>query len=181
MVMRIASFDAAEFIETEEDEAFLLADAFDTGDLAHIRHVIKTIARARGMTKIASEAGVSRETLYRSLGPNGDPQMSTLFGLLRALDVRVSVVPHDHALSTEQSFAIDVKDGLKTIEDMPALDAGPPSIDLEPANDGASVKVSKHQQLTKTDVKRHEPTPQRSSISEKANRSKKPKGLKETA
>ena len=93
MASKFRPYDPAKFVDDAEDEAFLIADAFETGDLAHMRDVISTIARARGMAKIATEAGVTREALYRSLGPNGDPQMSTLFGVIRALGLRVSVSP----------------------------------------------------------------------------------------
>ena len=115
MASKIAPYDPAKFIDDAEDEAFLIADAFETGDLAHMRDVISTIARARGMSKIAVQAGVTREALYRSLGPAGDPQMSTLFGVIRALGMRVSVSP----ITSGPAYVIDLVERLsKSITDV---------------------------------------------------------------
>ncbi len=63
-----------------------------TGDAAFIRHTLNTVARARGMTQIARDAGVTREALYRALGPEGDPRMSTLLGVFEALGVKLSAL-----------------------------------------------------------------------------------------
>lgn len=84
-------FDAARYIDTPEAEAILLADAFESGDAAYIAHALGTIARARGVAQIARDAGISRPTLYKALSGDGDPKLSTLLGLLKALDVRITI------------------------------------------------------------------------------------------
>lgn len=56
-----------------------------------IAHTLGTIARTRGMTGLAREAGVSRESLYRALSENGDPQLSTLTAVLAALGLKLTV------------------------------------------------------------------------------------------
>ena len=86
-------FDASEFLESGESQAALLSDALATGDRAFIAHALGTIARARGMTQIAREAGVAREALYRSLSETGDPKLSTLLGVLNALGLTLRVAP----------------------------------------------------------------------------------------
>jgi probable addiction module antidote protein len=86
-------FDASEFLESDESQAALLSDALATGDRAYIAHALGTIARARGMTQIAREAGVAREALYRSLSETGDPKLSTLLGVLNALGLTLRVAP----------------------------------------------------------------------------------------
>lgn len=93
MSLKTTPFDVAEHLSAPEDRAFLIADAVETGDAALIRHTLNTVARARGMTEIAREAGVTREALYKALGPEGDPRMSTLFGVFRALGVKLSAEP----------------------------------------------------------------------------------------
>lgn len=84
-------FDAAPYIDTPEAEAMLLSDAFGSGDAAYIAHALGVIARARGIAQIAREAGISRPTLYSALNGEGDPKLSTLLSLLKALDVKLTV------------------------------------------------------------------------------------------
>jgi probable addiction module antidote protein len=91
MVLKTLGFDAAEYVETPDDEALFLSEALATNDPAVIAHTLGTIARARGMTRLAREAGVSRESLYRALSENGDPQLSTLTAVLAALGLKLTV------------------------------------------------------------------------------------------
>ena len=86
-------FDPAEFIGGPESEAVILADAFETGDAGYIAHALGVIARARGITETARQAGVSRPTLYAAISGDGDPKLSTLLSLLKALNVKISVEP----------------------------------------------------------------------------------------
>jgi probable addiction module antidote protein len=83
-------FDAAEFTQSEEDQQALLDDAFASGSAAYMANALGIIARARGMTAVAREAGVSREALYRSLSENGDPRLTTLLRVMRALGVTLT-------------------------------------------------------------------------------------------
>lgn len=92
MVIETTPFDPAEFITTPEGHAELLADAFDSGDAAYITNALGIIARARGMTNVAKEAGVTREALYKALSEKGDPKLSTLLGVTRALGIRLTGV-----------------------------------------------------------------------------------------
>jgi probable addiction module antidote protein len=83
-------FDAAEYLDDPESQAELLADAFESGDPNYITHALGVVARARGMTSIAKEAGVTREALYRSLSETGDPRLSTLLGVVKALGMQLT-------------------------------------------------------------------------------------------
>ena len=56
-------------------------------------HALGVGARARGMTGIAKEAGVTREALYKALSGDGDPKLTTLLGVLRALDMKITTKP----------------------------------------------------------------------------------------
>ena len=84
MSLKTKPFDAAEYLDDPESQAELLSDAFESGDAGYIAHALGVVARARGMTEIAREAGVTREALYKALTEDGDPRLSTLLGVTRA-------------------------------------------------------------------------------------------------
>ncbi|WP_137387963.1 addiction module antidote protein [Rhodoligotrophos defluvii] len=90
MPLKTIPFDAAEYLDDPESQAELLADAFETGDAAYITHALGVVARARGMTQVAKEAGVTREALYKALSEDGDPRLSTLMGVMKALGLRLT-------------------------------------------------------------------------------------------
>ena len=68
----------------------LLNDAFASGDAGYVSHALGVIARARGMTEVARGAGVTREALNKALSENGDPRLTTLLGVARALGVTLT-------------------------------------------------------------------------------------------
>ena len=80
-------FDAAPFLTTPEAQVELLNDALASGNAPYIAQALGVIARARGMSDVAREAGVTREALYRSLSDEGDPRLTTVMGVARALGV----------------------------------------------------------------------------------------------
>ena len=86
-----AKWDAAEHIENDESIAAFLEDAMEFGDHDPNVHALNTIARARGMTQIAKDAGIARPALYKSLGENGNPTLSTLLGVLKSLGLKLAV------------------------------------------------------------------------------------------
>lgn len=84
-MVKTEAFDAARYLTTAAAQAELLNDALATGDAAYVAQALGVIARARGMTAVAREAGVTREALYRSLSEDGDPRLTTLLGVMEAL------------------------------------------------------------------------------------------------
>jgi probable addiction module antidote protein len=80
-------FDAALYLTSPSSQEELLNDALASGDARYVSQALGVIARARGMTKVAREAGVTREALYKALSENGDPRLTTLLGVARALGV----------------------------------------------------------------------------------------------
>ena len=90
MTLKTNRFDPARFLDTTETQIALLADAVETGDSKYIATALGTIARARGMAKVAGEAGVTRQALYRSLSKSGDPRLTTLLGVVRSLGLKLS-------------------------------------------------------------------------------------------
>jgi probable addiction module antidote protein len=92
MMRKTEPFDAARYLISPESHEELLNDALASGDAGYVAQALGVIARARGMTDVAREAGVTREALYRALSENGDPRLTTLLGVARAL--RVTLTAH---------------------------------------------------------------------------------------
>ena len=86
-------YDSAEYLDTPEAIAEYLTEALDDGDPSFISKAIGTAARARGMSEVAREAGVSRENLYRALSGDTKPEFDTIRRVLDALGVRLEVKP----------------------------------------------------------------------------------------
>jgi probable addiction module antidote protein len=86
-------FDPAEYLETPEAIAAYMTEALDSGDPAFVADALGVIARARGMSEVAREAGVSRESLYRALSADGNPEFGTVMRVAQALGLRFSVTP----------------------------------------------------------------------------------------
>jgi len=88
-------FDAADYLKTDEDIAAFLDAAMEEGgdDPEYIAVVLGTIARARNMSQLARDTGLSREGLSRALSGNGNPTMATLMKVAKALDLKIQVVP----------------------------------------------------------------------------------------
>ena len=84
-------WDAAEHLETEEDSIAYLDAALEDGDPTVILAVLGDIARAKGMAQIAREAGLGRESLYKALSPNGNPEFATILKVVAALGLRLHV------------------------------------------------------------------------------------------
>ncbi|ATI83364.1 putative addiction module antidote protein [Sphingobium yanoikuyae] len=91
MAIKTEPWDAAEFLGSEEDIRHYLEAAFEDGDPVVIRSAFADVARARGMTALAKDAGVSRETLYKAFAENGNPTLDTLMKVTKALGVRLSI------------------------------------------------------------------------------------------
>ncbi|MBY2984332.1 addiction module antidote protein [Rhizobium leguminosarum] len=90
MALEIIPFDATEFLDTEESQTHLIEDAFESGDAGYIAHALGVVAKARGMSQVARDAGVTREALYKSLSEKGDPKLSTLIGVAAALGYKLT-------------------------------------------------------------------------------------------
>lgn len=82
-------WDATEHLETEEDMAIYLEAALEENDPALVAAALGDIARAKGMTQIAREAGLGRESLYKALSPEGNPELATVLKVLKALGLRL--------------------------------------------------------------------------------------------
>jgi len=88
---KTVAYDVAEQLRTPEEMAAYLDAWFEEApdDAAGIARALGDIARARGMTQVARDAGLSRESLYKALSENGNPSFATVLKVARALGVRL--------------------------------------------------------------------------------------------
>ena len=88
-------YDAAEYLETPEDMAAYLEAALEDGDPAVVVKALGSIARARGMSQIARETGLGRESLYKALSSEGNPEFATVMKVVRALGLKLHAEPEN--------------------------------------------------------------------------------------
>ena len=90
MTLEIRPFDSSEYLETEEGmEEFLKATCED-GTAAQIAYALGVIAKARNMTKLAEQTGLSRQALYKALSGQGNPEFATIQKVAEALGMRIT-------------------------------------------------------------------------------------------
>jgi probable addiction module antidote protein len=92
-VKRSKPFDAAKYLDSDESIAAYITEALSTYDADMIARAIGVAAKARGMTAIARQTGLSRESLYKALSGEGRPQFETINLVLKALGLRLRVEP----------------------------------------------------------------------------------------
>jgi probable addiction module antidote protein len=97
--IKTARFDASDYLDSEEAISEYLNAALEDGDADLLLAAIADIAKARGIARIAADAGLGRESLYKTLAPGSKPRMDTVIKLLRALGVKLNVVPESAAVA----------------------------------------------------------------------------------
>jgi probable addiction module antidote protein len=90
---RTRTWDPARYLNSDADVIGYLETALEDGDPALVAAALGDVARARGMTSIARKAGLGRESLYKALSPDGNPEFATIVMVLRALGLRLRAVP----------------------------------------------------------------------------------------
>jgi len=90
MALKTLPFDAADAIDTPDAQAELLAEALASGDAKVVTAALGMIARSKGMSQMARDAGISREAIYRATGPDGNPTLSTLMAIVRSAGLKLS-------------------------------------------------------------------------------------------
>lgn len=95
MTEKLTPFDPAEGLASDEAIAAFMEEAFKTEDAGYIAHALGVVARAKGMTQIANETGLSREQLYRSFSENGNPTLKTTIAVMKALGIALTATPSD--------------------------------------------------------------------------------------
>lgn len=92
-INRTRIWDPAEYLKTAEDMAAYLEASLEDGDVSLIAAALGDIARARGMTRIADETGLGRESLYKALSENGNPELATVLKVVKALGLQLHASP----------------------------------------------------------------------------------------
>ena len=91
---QFARYDSADYLKTEEDiAAYLEAVMEESDDPADIARALGVVARARNMTALAQEVGMSRVGLNKALSGEGNPTLSTVMKVAKALGLNVSIQP----------------------------------------------------------------------------------------
>lgn len=93
MTIETSLFDPAEYLDSPEMIAAYLEAVLDEGEASEIAAALGDIAKAKGMSQIARDAGVSRDSLYKSLKQGGNPTLATVVNVLRSLGLSLSVQP----------------------------------------------------------------------------------------
>src|SRR5882724_10461024 len=84
-------WDAAEYLKSDADIADYLEAVFEDGDPVLVAAALGDVARAKGMSQIAQTAGLGRESLYKALSPEGNPEFGTVLKVMRALGLKLKV------------------------------------------------------------------------------------------
>lgn len=87
------TFDAADYLDNDEAVAAYLSAALEDADPDLFLTAVKDVARARGMTQLAKDTGLGRESLYKALAPGARPRYDTILKVIKALGVTLHAVP----------------------------------------------------------------------------------------
>ncbi len=88
---KATTWDAADYLGTEADIAAYLNAAFEDGDTSVIAAALGDVARAKGMTQLSKETGITRDGLYKALSPAGNPSLDTVQKVVRAFGLKLDV------------------------------------------------------------------------------------------
>jgi len=94
MTEKLTPYDPAEDLTSDDDIAAFMAEAFESNDASYIAHALGVVARAKGMTQIAGQTGLSREQLYRSFSERGNPTLKTTLAVMKALGIDLTAKLH---------------------------------------------------------------------------------------
>lgn len=86
-------FDMANYLNSDEDIAEYLLQALEDGDAALLAAALGDVARARNMAQLARDTGLTREGLYKALSGEGNPSLSTVMKVMKAMGLKLSVQP----------------------------------------------------------------------------------------
>jgi probable addiction module antidote protein len=95
MTIETRPFDPAAYLDSPEAMLAYLDGAFADGDASEIADALGVIARARGMSQLAEDSGLTRQALYKALSGDGNPEFATVLKVVRALGLRLHPTPVD--------------------------------------------------------------------------------------
>lgn len=91
--MKISELETFDSVQAAQDPCVqeeLLNMAWEDGDIPALTHALSVIAKARGMTQTADKAGITRTALYKALSEKGNPNLSSLIGIMKALEIKTT-------------------------------------------------------------------------------------------
>ena len=92
MPLMTREFDAASYLDSPEAIAAYIADATEGGDAQELAHALGVVARARGMSELARDTGLPRQTLYKALSGEGNPELGTIAKVADALGYKLALI-----------------------------------------------------------------------------------------
>lgn len=97
--MELKKWDSAEHLQTEDDIALYLQACIDEAgdDAAYIAKALGVVARARGMTQLAKDTGLGRESLYKALSGEANPSFATIIKVMHALGLKMQLSQTNYA------------------------------------------------------------------------------------
>ena len=110
MTIKISQFDVSEYLKDEESIASYLSAILEEGDPKLLLAAISDVAKARGMSKIATDSGLGRESLYKALNPEAKPRFETILKVLNSLGVKIKF----NAITEKDKKEVDRKYPIKT-------------------------------------------------------------------
>lgn len=90
---KLSKFDAADYLKTPAAIAEYLNEAFESGDAAYIAHALDTAARAKGITNVAKETGLGRESLYKTFKAGAKPEFETVRRVINSFGLKLVAEP----------------------------------------------------------------------------------------
>lgn len=93
MTETITTFDIADYLDNDEQIAEYLNQVLDDGDTDELLRALGHIAKAKGMSSLAIETGLGRESLYKALKPGSRPRFDTVYKVIKALGVHLQATP----------------------------------------------------------------------------------------
>lgn len=105
MALKTTKFDPAAYLRSDREMAVFLSEAFATGDAGFVADAIGVVARAKGMSAVAKQAHLSRESLYRTLSTEGNPELDTLLRVFGALGLKLLAAPASAAKRSRRAGA----------------------------------------------------------------------------
>ena len=106
-------WDAADHLKSGRDVVAYIEAAFEDGDSGVIAAALGDIARAKGMSRVARQAGRGRESLYKTLSAGGNPELGTVLRVLGALGIRLHAVPEPEVGQSSGASLLCARDAIR--------------------------------------------------------------------
>jgi probable addiction module antidote protein len=97
VTLKTIPFDPSEYLDDDEAIAEFIDASLEEDNAAEMAHALGIVARARGMSQLARETGLSRESLYKALSQDGNPGLDTVLRVMKAMRLKLAVVPANAA------------------------------------------------------------------------------------